>query len=126
MEIRLDPNGTIFNLGDETVFVINSLQGEQESQETSLSLLSGRLRTVAARFSRDNRYVINTPTSVCGIRGTEIFNTFRENEDFIVCKSGLVDVISSSDPENRTQISANMQVDTGAGLFTPGHSLRKR
>ena len=119
VEIRLDPNGTIFNLGENTVFVINAIQGKQESEETSLSLFSGRLRTVAARLGRDNRYVVNTPTSVCGIRGTEILNTVLENENSILCKSGLVDVVSISNPANRTQISANMRVDTGAALFSP-------
>ncbi len=119
VEIRLAPNGTIFNLGENTVFVINAIQGRQESEETSLSLFSGRLRTVASRLGRDNRYVVNTPTSVCGIRGTEILNTVLDNENSILCKSGLVDVISLADPANRTQISANMRVDTGAALFTP-------
>ncbi len=119
VEIALDPNGTIFNLGSGTVFVINTIQGRQESEETSMSLLSGRLRTVAARLGRENRYTINTPTSVCGIRGTEIFNTVSADENFIICKSGLVDVISKADPENRTQISGNMRVNTGMEIFTP-------
>ena len=119
VEIRLDPNGTILNLGSNTIFAINSIQGRNESRETSMNLLKGRLRTVAARLGRENQYNISTPTSVCGIRGTEIFNSVTDSENFIMCKSGLVEVISNADPSNRVEIGANQVVDTLAAGFSP-------
>ena len=119
VEIRLDPNGTIFNLGSDTLFVLNAIQDRENSSETSLSLFKGHLRTIAARLGGNYKYTINTPTSVCGIRGTEVLNSVTETGSFIVCKSGLVDVISAIDPDNRTQIGPNQRVNTLAALFTP-------
>jgi len=119
VEIRLDPNGTILNLDRNTLFELTSIQGTRNSEETVLTLLQGRLRTVAARNGRGNRYSIKTPTAVCGIRGTEILNTVSPGESSILCKTGSVEVINALDSENRVLIGPNQMVNTQSVNFTP-------
>lgn len=119
VEIRLEPNGTILNLDRNTLFELTSIQGTRNSEETVLTLLQGRLRTVAARNGMGNRYSIKTPTAVCGIRGTEILNTVSPGESSILCKTGSVEVINALDSENRVLIGPNQMVNTQSVSFTP-------
>jgi len=117
VELSLDPNGTILNLDQDTLFELTSIQGRRSSEETVFTLLQGRLRTVAARSGVQNRYSIKTPTAVCGIRGTEILNTVTPDGSSIICKTGSVEVINAIDSTNRVLISANEMVNTAAPLF---------
>lgn len=118
VEIRLDPNGTILNLGEDTLFELTAVQGRRSSDETILTLLQGRLRTIAARSGLNNRYSIKTPTAVCGIRGTDILNSVDGADSFILCNSGSVEVINALNTANRVTIGANQQVNTTAPSFS--------
>lgn len=119
VEIRLMPNGTILNLDRNTLFELTAIQGTRNSEETVLTLLQGRLRTVAARSGINNRYSIKTPTAVCGIRGTEILNTVSPGESSILCKTGSVEVINALNSDNRVLIGPNEMVNTQTVQFTP-------
>ena len=71
-EIRLDPNGSIIRLSNNTEFVIESLQKDEQSAN-EFTLFGGKLRAIAAKlgFFKHNNYSIQTPSAVAGIRGTD-------------------------------------------------------
>ncbi|MDA3851860.1 MAG: FecR domain-containing protein [Spirochaetaceae bacterium] len=114
VELRLDPNGTILKLDSNTLFVLNSIQGRRGEEETSMTLLRGRLRTIAAKAGIFNKYTVRTPSAVCGIRGTEILNIVSPGENAIICKSGSVEVTNTVDTADTLLIGANQRVDTSS------------
>lgn len=71
-EIRLEPNGSIVRIDNNTRFTIEGIQGRNQATETTFGLTGGRARMVAARLTgRDSNYTIRTPTAVAGVRGTD-------------------------------------------------------
>jgi len=71
-ELQLVPNGTIIRLNSGTTFVIEDLQGLRGGTSNNFALLSGRMRSVAAKLSgQQQSYSIRTPSAVGGVRGTD-------------------------------------------------------
>ena len=68
-ELRLDPNGTLIKLAPNTEFIIDTLQNRGGAEANTFSLITGKLRAVAARDGAA-QYQIRTQTAVCGVRGT--------------------------------------------------------
>jgi flagellar biosynthesis GTPase FlhF len=69
-ELALEPNGSIIKLSRNTTFTIEGLQSSKE-ESNSFSLAAGKIRAVAARGGVGARYEVNTPSAVCGVRGTD-------------------------------------------------------
>ncbi|GAB1457325.1 hypothetical protein MASR2M48_26330 [Spirochaetota bacterium] len=74
VELRLKPNGTLIKLAKMTTFKVDGLSTPQKDQN-SFSLVSGKLRTVAAVGSQYSFYTANT---VAGVRGTDFSMAFEE------------------------------------------------
>lgn len=93
-ELRLMPNKTIIKLSSKTVFKIQSLQGSN-SQANEFQLLSGKLRTIAAKSGKGDNYSIQTPSAVCGVRGTDFGQEYIEGfRDAVAVLSGAVEFTS--------------------------------
>ena len=114
-EIRLDPNGTILKLAEETDFSITNLQGYKGSPSNEFSLLAGKMRTIAARTSGINFYNVRTPTAVMGVRGTDFINEVGAGESSVIVRQGLVEVIPFNGPS--VMASRNQTVNTLAEVF---------
>ncbi|MBI9098215.1 MAG: FecR domain-containing protein [Spirochaetaceae bacterium] len=114
-EIRLEPNGTIIKLAENTDFSISNLQGYKGSPFNEFSLLAGKIRTIAARTSGIDQYNVRTPTAVMGVRGTDFINEISGTSASVVVREGLVEVI----PNNGVplMVSQNQSVDTLAAVF---------
>ena len=69
-ELRLDPNGSILKLANDTNFQIQALQTDEYSSN-DFALFGGKLRTIAARTGTGENYSIQTQSTVCGVRGTD-------------------------------------------------------
>ncbi len=68
-ELRLDPNGSIIKLAQDTVFTIVNLQtGKSDSNDFKLA--AGKIHAIAARAGFA-RYTIRTQSAVAGVRGTD-------------------------------------------------------
>ncbi len=114
-EIRLNPNGTILKLAEDTDFSITNLQGYKGSPSNEFSLLAGKMRTIAARTSGLNYYNVRTPSAVMGVRGTDFINEVGSDNSSVVVRQGLVEVIPFSG--SPVTISKNQSVDTLADVF---------
>lgn len=90
-ELSLDPNGSIIKLSPNTVFTIRQLQKSEDSSN-DFHMVSGKIRSIAARGALSARYRISTPSAVCGVRGTDfglISIPGVEEKAFVV--DGLID-----------------------------------
>ena len=114
-EIRLDPNGTILKLAEDTDFSITNFQGYKGSPSNEFTLLAGKLRTIAARTSGINYYNVRTPTAVMGVRGTDFINEVGNSVSNVVVRQGLVEVIPFSGPS--VMVSQNQSLNTLSDVF---------
>lgn len=107
-EIQLSPNGSIFKLADDTNFSVQSFEGDNNQTVNAFSLLAGRLRTIAAHAkSAVDRYSIQTPTAVCGVRGTDFtLDVVPGKTDAVGVLSGVVNFVD-------TQTGASIDVRAG-------------
>ena len=109
-EIRLEPNGTMIKLSENTDFSITILQGYRGSPSNEFSLIKGKIRTIAARTSGINYYNVRTPTAVMGVRGTDFINEISGTVSRVVVREGLVEVIPFKG--SPVMVSKNQFVDT--------------
>ncbi len=107
-ELRLDPNGSIIKLANDTVFTIESLQ-KDPSGSNDFKLAAGKIHAIAARAGIANRYRIKTQSAVCGVRGTDFGVISRPGSDekaFVL--DGLIDY---------TKLGTNETVSLGKGMM---------
>ena len=82
VELRLQPNGSIARIGENTTFLLDSLQGRNGAGETRATLGRGRVRMVAARVAtEEQRYTIQTRSAVAGVRGTDFALVSDDEQD---------------------------------------------
>lgn len=111
-ELRLDPNGSILKLANNTNFQIQALQTDAQSSN-DFALLGGKLRTIAARTGAGENYSIQTQTAVCGVRGTDFLT---EAVGRVTVKRGLVQVDNLRTGES-VSLSTGQFVDAAAAVF---------
>lgn len=91
-ELRLEPNGSILWIGEDTFVKIEELQGLPNTQTNSAALVWGRIRFVAATVAGQN-YRITTPSAVIGVRGTDFaVSVGEERIATVAVERGVVEV----------------------------------
>jgi hypothetical protein len=92
-ELKLVPNGSLVKLAPNTAFQVKSLQDLAGAPDTELSVLSGKIRMVAARLTGvNNRYTVFTPTAQAGVRGTDFaVEANTDSGDWICVAEGAVE-----------------------------------
>jgi len=116
-EIRIEGNGSILKLAKNTVFTIVNLQNTG-NPVTEFTVITGKLRTIAARTtSGQQQYLVNTPTAVCGVRGTDFtVDVAKGKKNALIVKSGLVEYINTATGQSLS-LGAGMLADTFAATF---------
>ncbi len=105
-ELRLDPNGSIIKLAQDTVFTIENLQ-KTDSDSNDFKLAAGKIHAIAARAGFAH-YRIITQSAVAGVRGTDfgvISIPGSKEEAFVL--NGLIDY---------TKLSTNQTISVGSGM----------
>jgi hypothetical protein len=118
LELRLVPNGTILKLDSGTDFQIKSIQDEGGAEETVFSLIRGKLRTLAARHGRGEKYTVQTPSAICAVRGTEFINEVGENGSAIIVRYGSV-YVESIAGDRWITLGANQGLNTRSANYRP-------
>ncbi len=114
VEIELQPNGTIVKLSPDTVFSIDALQGREQATSNTFSLVSGKMRAVAARAVGDESYTVKTQTAIAGVRGTDFAMQYTQGVvDATFVFDGLVEVTN-------LKTGTSVAVPTGKGVDTFG------
>lgn len=115
-EIRLDPNGSLIKLATSTDFVIDTLQNRGGAEANTFSLLTGKLKAVAARTGTA-QYQIKTQTAVCGVRGTTFGLQVSEGvTDSAIVEKGLITFQKIATGE-AVELAAGQFADTFADTF---------
>ncbi len=115
-ELQLEPNGSIIKLSTDTGFTIENRQ-KSESDWNIFKLASGKIHAIAARAGLTNRYTIQTPTAVAGVRGTDfgiISHPGSEEKAFVL--EGLIDY-TKKDTNQTIQLGTGMVGDALADVF---------
>jgi len=114
-ELRLEPNGTIIKISRNTEFLIETLQGP-EYNVNAFSMLSGKIRAIAAKSGGKDNYSFVTPSAVCGVRGTDVCLYAEPEEiDTAAVLEGEVNFINVNTGESLTlteRTKANVFADT--------------
>jgi hypothetical protein len=120
-ELQLVPNGSALRLAPRTTFRIDSLAGELESRTNSFSLISGKIRTVAAKLASTEQYTVRTQSAVCGVRGTDFSRMYDPSvgKDWVCVLQGVVEV-SSADGSKRFSLA-----DGDFANLTAGYAASK-
>ncbi|MFP4330687.1 MAG: FecR family protein [Alkalispirochaetaceae bacterium] len=127
-ELRLEPNGTIMKIDENTVFTLGSVQGRGGASRTEVVLGRGRLRSVAARI-RGSEYTVRTPGAVAGVRGTDfVVDVVEGAAETVSVLEGLVS-FSRDDTGESLDLAAGQQADARGQTFeavelSPGEIAR--
>ena len=119
-ELQLQPNGSILKIAANTSFKIQTLQGSNGQQSNDFSLLAGRLRTIAARSAEGaDSYSFQTPTAVCGVRGTDFtLEVSPGRTDTVAVLTGQVNFVDTQ-TGRAVIVSSGMIANTFAPVFQP-------
>jgi len=118
LELKLIPNGSILKLSSGTDFELRALQGENNSKENIFALLRGKLRTLAARSGRGERYTVQTPSAICAVRGTEFINEVGEEGSSILVRHGSV-YVESVDGGRWVNLEGAQGLNTRSAEYRP-------
>lgn len=117
-ELELVPNGTIIKLAPNTDFIIETLQTNDRNANT-FTMVSGKLRTVAARSGFGENYSIQTPSAVCGVRGTDFgLQVIPGESDAVAVLQGAVQFINITTGES-LNLTGGQAADIFADVFAP-------
>ncbi len=82
---------------------------QEEKRSSLLSLLFGKARFIVAKLRGDSRYAINTPTAVCGLRGSDLALAVLPEENDV---SFLPRLFALLNPVNRAHAQAPLPLAT--------------
>jgi hypothetical protein len=111
-ELEMKPNGSIIKIQENTFMKIEEMQGTKNAKTNRLARGRGLLRFVAAKLFGSS-YVVYTPSSVLGVRGTDfVVSIDDEKETGLLINEGLVE--------------AYLPADDSLHLFGPGQAAEIR
>ena len=95
-ELRMDPNGTIIRVGENTNFRIDALQGCSGAQQNTFNVAVGKFKAVVAK--RDGtRYSFHGSTAVMGVRGTTLIGSIVPGvEEIAYILDGVVEYTNAA------------------------------
>jgi hypothetical protein len=98
-ELRLQPNGTIVKLRENSFMKIEEMQGTKNAKSNRFALMKGLLRMVASRLFNAN-YAVKTPSTVLGVRGTDFsVSVTSGTASNILVQEGKVEVFNPATRE---------------------------
>ena len=69
------------------------LQHDAASQQTSLEMNAGRLRSKVVKITQPNgKFEVHTPNAVIGVIGTDFYVEYGNNKTTVICYTGVVTV----------------------------------
>ena len=98
-------DGSILSVGSNSELRV--LQHDAASQQTSLEMNAGRLRSKVVKITQPNgKFEVHTPNAVIGVIGTDFYVEYGSNKTTVICYTGTVTVTplggahASSNPSN--------------------------
>ena len=112
-------DGTILRLAENSRLRVSEFSQDQGQRNATLNLFRGKIQnivaTVAGAAAEKSKYEIRTPTSVCGVRGTQFFAYYQAGVSGAVVTEGTVYAFSVNRPgEVRTVGAGQAMIVTNA------------
>jgi len=108
------PDGSIVNLMQRTQLRVEKLeQGEGDSLDTKLRLLTGHIEGFKKKYEVGHRLSVQTRTATMGVRGTHFRARQVNDKSFSEIEEGLVNVEADKTPQPLTLASAQGAVVDG-------------
>jgi hypothetical protein len=112
-------DGSILSVGSNSELRV--LQHDAASQQTSLEMNAGRLRSKVVKITQPNgKFEVHTPNAVIGVIGTDFYVEYGGNKTTVICYTGVVAVTplggahasnSSSNASNVVTLAAGQMVE---------------
>ncbi len=84
-------DGSILSVGSNSELRV--LQHDAASQQTSLEMNAGRLRSKVVKITQPNgKFEVHTPNAVIGVIGTDFYVEYGGNKTTVICYTGQVGV----------------------------------
>jgi hypothetical protein len=84
-------DGSILSVGSNSELRV--LQHDAASQQSSLELDAGRLRSKVVKITQPNgKFEVHTPNAVIGVIGTDFYVEYGNNQTTVICYTGVVSV----------------------------------
>ena len=84
-------DGSILSVGSNSELRV--LQHDAASQQTSLEMNAGRLRSKVVKITQPNgKFEVHTPNAVIGVIGTDFYVEYGNNKTTVICYTGMVTV----------------------------------
>jgi hypothetical protein len=85
-------DGSILSVGSNSELRV--LQHDAASQQTSLEIDAGRLRSKVVKITQPNgKFEVHTPNAVIGVIGTDFYVEYGNNKTTVICYTGVVTVM---------------------------------
>jgi hypothetical protein len=111
-------DGSMLSLGSNSSLRV--VQHEATSQQTSLEMDAGKLRSKVVKVTQPNgKFEVRTPNAVIGVVGTDFFVQYENGRTTVICYSGLVTVTPQGgahvQKESKGTSSENSAIQVAAG-----------
>ncbi len=108
-------DGNILRLAEGTRVRITDYPSG-EGKTTILNLFRGKTQNIVSSLAKNARYEVHTPTSVCGVRGTNFFSFFHDGVSGFVPKEGTIYGYNRNMPQDVKTVTP------GQALLIPGNN----
>ena len=101
-------DGSILSVGSNSELRV--LQHDAASQQTSLEMTAGRLRSKVVKITQPNgKFEVHTPNAVIGVVGTDFYVAYDNNKTTVICYTGVVSVtpLGGAHATNNSSNAAN-------------------
>jgi hypothetical protein len=106
-------DGSILSVGSNSELRV--LQHDTASQQTSLEMGAGRLRSKVVKITQPNgKFEVHTPNAVIGVIGTDFYVEYSGNKTTVICYAGEVGVT----PLGNAKISKSNSSSNATGSIT--------
>lgn len=111
-------DGSILSVGSNSELRV--LQHDAASQQTSLEMDAGRLRSKVVKITQPNgKFEVHTPNAVIGVIGTDFYVEYGGNKTTVICYTGVVTVT----PLGNAHASSNPSNASNAVTLTAGQMV---
>ena len=121
-------DGSILSVGSNSELRV--LQHDAASQQTSLEVNAGRLRSKVVKITQPNgKFEVHTPNAVIGVIGTDFYVEYGDNKTTVICYTGVVTVTplggahagsNASNASNPVTLNPGQMVEITTGMPTAG------
>jgi len=97
-EITITETGTIITIFENSKMSLSDILNASEQKTTFINMVFGKIKMAVAKLAGQEEFIVNTPTGVASVRGTEFEVAISDVGDSLISvKEGSVEVIAEDE-----------------------------